>query len=159
MPPLSHQKSLLFFGGTNPQSTLVTNSSFIPSYIQSHSHQANSLSDPRWSKFPTLSVGVHGIYFPSFSSNVIISFSTSMIFSPQSCPIHSIQEASHATCVYDFMNDTWCNERHWLGMSDHPSWYQACCKFGLLAHPPPHHNFQLPNLSYPHRDQVRRALW
>ena len=118
------------------------------SWIQRHSHQANSLSDTHWSNCTMLSVDVHGIFLSRPPHILTPPASAPPLFpSPQYCPIHSTQEASNGTCFCAFIRAAWCGGHLWPGLSGQPSQYQACWKFGLLAQTPPHHNFMFPNLS------------
>ena len=90
--------SYLFCGVTSLQFSLVTNPSQTSSYIQSHSHQANSLYDSRWSNCPMFSVGVHGVFFSRPPSLLPPSASEPPLFPlPQYCPIHSTHDYSRAT--------------------------------------------------------------
>ena len=150
----------IFCGVTASQSPLATDPSYTSLQIQIHSHQYNPFFDKHWSNCLVLIMGVHRIFLsctpplipPSASSHPWFTLS-------QYFPINSNQEASHLTCVCACMHMAWRVGRHLPELTSHPSWYQDCLQFRMLAQPPPHHNYLFPNLYHPHRDQVLRALW
>ena len=158
------EESLFFWRHwrTDPQSTLVTDPSCTWLWLQSHYHQAHSLSDSKWSNFYMLSVGVHIIFFS---------------YPP---PLLSFQHQLHNLHYFLHLNTTpyipprriqmklvylpVCMRTDVVDITDQDCMStlldtRPCWKFGLLAQPLSHHNFLFPNLSHPHRDQVQGALW